>query len=138
MALYKKRSCTEITDGLGMPLQKFVSISKNDTRAELNLGVIRMNPLPTTLLLKIESTSKQTCFENGTDIKIILYGKFIIVACSTIILFPLIACGLLTSGATQTSFQLKILHVGNCLDWIVSNTSYNINLTCISCRFTRH
>ena len=63
-------------DILGLPLPKLVSIAKNETRAEFNLRITRINPLPATILLQIESTSKQTCFENGTDIKIILFGKF--------------------------------------------------------------
>ena len=67
---------TEISDGLGVPLPKFITISRNDTMAEFNLSITRTDPSPVTLLLKIESTSKQACFENGSDIKIIIFGKF--------------------------------------------------------------
>ena len=77
LLLYKTgHACTEITDGLGIPLPKFITVSRNDTIAELNLSIARADPSPTTLLLKIESASKQACFENGSDIKIKLPGKF--------------------------------------------------------------
>ena len=68
---------TDITDGRGLPLPKSLSIPHNDTRAALTLRVTRMDKLPTTQLLKVEATSKQTCFENGTDIQIVLFGKLI-------------------------------------------------------------